>query len=157
MSSPLPGVLSNLFASEEAVKAINQHARDNRFVEEGQQWRPLFLYLAFAAVHNPVQAPESYVNMYANKRKWGHQRKVYAGMLTQVDDAVKGVVAALKGTGMWNDTLIVVTTDNGARNIGCADDGARTVCGPMVRLLPCCMQYFLFSSLLLPGESKIGR
>jgi len=40
------------------------------------------------------------------------ERNILAGMLTCADDGLSRVLAALKQRGMYDDTLVVVTTDN---------------------------------------------
>ena len=39
-------------------------------------------------------------------------------MLRIVDDGIRNVTAALKKSGRWDDTLILVTSDNGGINMG---------------------------------------
>ena len=39
--------------------------------------------------------------------------QTYSDMLRVVDDGISNLTAALKRTGRWNDTLLVVTSDNG--------------------------------------------
>lgn len=74
---------------------------------------PLFQYLAFQAVHCPNQVPIKYIDRYANHTEWSDQRKIYAGMLTAADDAIGQVVRAYQEAGLWNNTLVIFTTDNG--------------------------------------------
>jgi arylsulfatase A-like enzyme len=81
---------------------------------------PLFQYLAFQAVHCPNQVPMDYVDRYADRSDWSDQRKVYAGMLTAADDSIGEVVRAYQEAGIWNDTLVIFTTDNGGpTTVGC--------------------------------------
>ena len=53
--------------------------------------KPFFLYVAFNAVHDPLQAPPEYTQPYPDL-KGG--RKTYAGMLAAMDEAVGSIVAA---------------------------------------------------------------
>jgi len=41
------------------------------------------------------------------------QRRVFAAMTTTLDEGVANVTAALKRAGLWEDTLLVFSTDNG--------------------------------------------
>jgi arylsulfatase A-like enzyme len=41
-------------------------------------------------------------------------RNTFYGMMSVVDETVANVTAALKRRGMWNNTLLVWTTDNGS-------------------------------------------
>ena len=40
-------------------------------------------------------------------------RQKYLAMVAHLDDVIGSLVTALKEKGMWNDTLIVVSADNG--------------------------------------------
>ena len=81
---------------------------------------PLFLYLAFANCHHPMEAPADFLNMYnqipdtppANLR-----RKTYQAMTTFVDSALANVTQALKEGEMWSNTLLVVAGDNGGPSL----------------------------------------
>jgi len=82
-----------------------------RLIRERKADKPLFLYLAFTAPHSPFQAPEQYVKRYAHIKD--EQRRLYAAMVTAMDDAVGHVLKALDEKGMREDTLIVFQSDNG--------------------------------------------
>ena len=74
--------------------------------------KPLFLYVPFNAPHTPIQAPEKYVRRYADMPD--KQRRIYAGMVTCMDDAVGRIVLALKEHEYPADrTLIFFCSDNG--------------------------------------------
>jgi arylsulfatase A-like enzyme len=80
------------------------------FVAETAGKRPFFLYLAFNAVHAPHQVPAGYTKPY--ERLQG-ERKLYAGMLAAMDEAVGTVVAAVERAGVRQGTLFVFSSDNG--------------------------------------------
>ena len=48
------------------------------------------------------------------KKLYARQMEVFAGMLTQTDEQVGRIIAALKRTGQYDNTLIMITSDNGA-------------------------------------------
>jgi len=95
-----------------------------RVIEQYNSTDPLFLYLAYQAVHAPDEVPESYKAPYANRTDWNEKRKTYAGMLRAADEGIGNVTAALKAAGMWEDLIIVFTTDNGGPSETCAVQGS---------------------------------
>jgi arylsulfatase A-like enzyme len=84
--------------------------------------KPLFMYLAYQGVHAPRQAPVHYWGPY-NKTIADFQRRQYAGMISALDEGMGNVSLALKAKGMWEDTLILVTTDNGGPTTECSTSG----------------------------------
>jgi arylsulfatase len=52
------------------------------------------------------------------KKLYTRQMEVFAGMLTQTDEQIGRIIAALKRTGQYDNTLIMVTSDNGASGEG---------------------------------------
>jgi arylsulfatase A-like enzyme len=73
--------------------------------------RPFFLYLAFNAVHSPLEATKVYEDRFAaiSDRK----RRTYAGMTAAMDDAVGRVLAKVREIGAAENTLIFFYSDNG--------------------------------------------
>jgi arylsulfatase A len=78
--------------------------------------RPFFLYLPHYGVHTPIQAPADAVAQFA---KWDgtphgkQENPTYAAMLERVDASVGKIVAELKTRGLYDNTLIIFTSDNG--------------------------------------------
>jgi len=72
---------------------------------------PFFLYVPFNAIHSPMQAPVDEV------RKQQHihdeQRRLFAAMLTAMDQAVGRILARLKKHGLADNTLVLFLSDNG--------------------------------------------
>lgn len=52
------------------------------------------------------------------KKLYARQMEVFAGMMTQTDEQVGRIIAALKRTGRYDNTLIMLTADNGASGEG---------------------------------------
>ena len=82
---------------------------------------PLFLYLAFQNVHGPLEAPDEYVARFANSTGGNAERQLVCAMAAFLDDAVGNVTAALKAAGMWENTVLVLASDNGGPTGG--DEG----------------------------------
>ncbi len=73
--------------------------------------RPFFLYLAFNAVHTPMQATDKYLARFATIAD--ERRRTYAAMLSAMDDAIGRVMAAIASEQIEDNTLIVFLNDNG--------------------------------------------
>ena len=80
----------------------------------------LFLYIAFQAIHVPVQVPPRYMAPYNFPPVLGTDaRNFVAGMLACLDEGIGNITAALRAKGMLDDTLIWLQTDNGAATPAC--------------------------------------
>ena len=81
--------------------------------------KPLFLYLAWQAVHSggrlQLQAPQDYIDRYnrtvSNFPGTGEKRRQLGGMNYAMDQGVGTVSAALKNANMYDDTLIIFSTE----------------------------------------------
>jgi arylsulfatase A-like enzyme len=94
------------------------------FVEK-QRSEPFFLNLWFYNVHTPLQAKQDKVDRYTALVDSSalQMNPVYAAMVEHVDDAVGRLVATLKKLNLYDNTLIVFTSDNG----GLIGNGRRKV------------------------------
>jgi len=85
---------------------------------------PFLLYLAFNAVHTPMQAMDKYLARFPDITD--PQRRTYAAMLSAMDDAIGRVMAALRAEGLEERTLVVFFNDNGGPTMaGTTINGAR--------------------------------
>lgn len=80
------------------------------FIERHRQ-RPFFLYLAFNAVHSPLQAPQKYLDRFSEISD--PKRRTFAAMLSAMDDAIGRVLETVRKNGLEEDTLIFFLSDNG--------------------------------------------
>jgi arylsulfatase A-like enzyme len=73
--------------------------------------KPFFLFLSFTAPHTPMMVPKEI------EEKFGHienqQRRLYAAMMSSMDDAIGDVLAAIREVGFEKDTLVCFFSDNG--------------------------------------------
>lgn len=100
----VPGYLTDAFGAD-AVRVIReQHAK--------RPQQPLFLYLAFNAPHTPTQAPKPLVDSQPATLE-GKDRRTYAAQIAAMDAAIGKLRAALKETGMEENSFIVFFSDNG--------------------------------------------
>ncbi len=84
--------------TSKAVQCIDTHAREHA-------GSPLFLYLPLSAPHTPIlPTPE-----HAGKSRAG----TYGDFVCEADWSVGQVLDALDRNGMAEDTLVIVTSDNG--------------------------------------------
>ncbi len=89
-----------------------------RFIERNSD-RPFFLTLTFNAPHDPFQAPRTY---YDRIDEADPVKRVYYAMIEALDDAVGRVVETLRQNGLFDNTLIVFTSDNGGASYTRATD-----------------------------------
>ena len=89
-------------------------------VIENNRHRPFFLYLAHWGVHNPLQASRE--DYDALSHIGDHRLRVYSAMIRAVDRSVARVTQVLEDNGLADNTLIILTSDNGgAGYIGLPD------------------------------------
>jgi arylsulfatase A-like enzyme len=72
---------------------------------------PFFLYLAFNAVHTPMQADDARLMKFAHISD--KQRRTYAAMMVAMDEAIGRVRKKLEETGLTQNTLVTFISDNG--------------------------------------------
>lgn len=88
--------------------ALTREAVD--FIDRNQR-RPFFLYLAYNAVHSPMQGADAYMERFASIDDI--HRRIFAAMLGNLDDSVGAVLDKLRETDLEKDTLIFFLSDNG--------------------------------------------
>ena len=86
--------------TREAVDFIDRH--DDK---------PFFLYLAYNAVHSPLQGADAYMEKFSHIEDI--HRRIFAAMLANMDDSVGAVLQQLKKSGLEDNTLIFFLSDNG--------------------------------------------
>ncbi len=72
---------------------------------------PWFLYLAFNAVHTPMDATDDRLKKFANIED--KKRRTYAAMMLGLDDNVGRVLNKLAETGQTENTYVIFIADNG--------------------------------------------
>ena len=90
------------------------------FVDQNKD-KPFFLYLSYFAVHIPLQAKEELYNKYekkiANTHPTYHKNARYAAMVETVDTNVGALMSYLEAEGLRENTLIIITSDNGGLSV----------------------------------------
>lgn len=89
------------------------------FVERNKD-KPFFLYLAYNAPHNPLQATEEYLSRFSNIKD--QKRRTYAAMVSAVDDGVGRLLEKLHELKLDENTLVFFLSDNGGPTTKNASD-----------------------------------
>ncbi|OCT97139.1 arylsulfatase J [Xenopus laevis] len=97
------GIYSTEMYTQRVQQILSKHNPNN----------PLFLYIAYQAVHSPLQAPGNYMENYNSITN--ENRRRYAAMLSCLDDAVNNVTTALKKYGFYDNSVIIYSSDNGGQ------------------------------------------
>lgn len=105
VSHEVQGVADETFYStaqyaRRAVEFINEH-RDG----------PWFLYLPFNAQHAPLQVPQEYLDRFTGIAD--EKRRLFAAVMSAMDDAVGTVLAKVQEIGAEERTLVFFFSDNG--------------------------------------------
>jgi arylsulfatase A-like enzyme len=84
-----------------------------------------FLYAPFNAPHTPLQATAKYYDRFPQIKD--EKRRIYAAMVSALDDAVGAILKKLKDTGLEKNTLVVFLSDNGCATYtnACTNDPLR--------------------------------
>lgn len=73
--------------------------------------RPFFLYLAYNAVHSPLQGADRYMQKFESIEDI--HRRIFAAMLSNLDDSVGDVLNSLDRNGVRENTIVFFVSDNG--------------------------------------------
>ena len=97
-----------------ACQWLDEHQKEN-----------MFLFLHFYDPHLTYDAPEPYKHMFLDNPNPGpdyrkvlqnyvnHLQGLYAGEVAYTDNCIKGVIEKLKQLGLYESTLIIITSDHG--------------------------------------------
>ncbi|WP_369047967.1 arylsulfatase [Tenacibaculum sp. UWU-22] len=102
------------------------------FVEKNQK-NPFFIYWATPIPHTALQAPKKWLDYYHNKfgdekpyygKKYfpqAYPHAAYAAMVSYFDENIGKLIDLLKRKGIYDNTLIIFTSDNGPAEAGGTD------------------------------------
>jgi len=108
------------------------HDKAIQFIKDTKK-QPFFMYYASPLPHVPLQVPAEYTEVY--KKEFGdekpytgksyfptqHPNATYAAMISYLDMQLGELIAALKKQGIYENTLIIFTSDNGPTYTGGVD------------------------------------
>lgn len=122
------------------------------FIEENKD-KPFFLYLPVITPHAELVAPEKYMQKQSGKfgqetpykgtepgsehyKTGGYAsqpepKAAFAAMINLLDDQVGDIISKLKAAGIYENTMIVFTSDNGPHQEGGADPDYFNSNGPL--------------------------
>lgn len=114
------------------------------FIDENKE-EPFFFYWASPIPHVPLQAPKSWVDYYV--KKFGNEKPylgdkgyfpnrypnaTYAAMISYLDERVGQLVEKLKREGIYDNTILIFTSDNGPTYAGGVDANYFNSAGPFI-------------------------
>ncbi len=108
-------------------------------LEEAEGWiaknadKPFFLYFPTTLPHVALQAPPEFIDRYP--RDWDDEpylgqrgylpsarpRATYAAMIEYIDHSVERLLASCEAAGVLDNTLVIITSDNGTTYAGGCD------------------------------------
>ncbi len=94
--------------TEYLTDALTREAVD--FIDRHDD-KPFFLYLAYNAVHSPLQGADAYMQKFAHIDDL--HRRIFAAMLANMDDSVGAVMEQLRKSGLEENTIVFFLSDNG--------------------------------------------
>ena len=86
--------------TREATGFVNRHSD-----------KPFFLMVSYNAVHSPMQGADTYMDKFKSIKDI--HRRIFAAMLSNLDDSVGSVLTSLKQNGVMDNTLVILLSDNG--------------------------------------------
>jgi arylsulfatase len=112
---PMDGIKYNMETFDEVIRDST-----NAFIEQAvAAEKPFFVWMNPTRMHVFTHLSPEYVAMQNSENTWGTEE---AGM-KQMDDCIGAVIQNLKDLGVYDNTIIVFTTDNGAETFTWADGG----------------------------------
>jgi arylsulfatase A-like enzyme len=75
--------------------------------------KPFFMYLAYHVPHAPYRSVDKWMNL--NKHIKDKNKRILAGMISELDSSVGRIINTLKAHKLEEDTIIFFISDNGAQ------------------------------------------
>jgi arylsulfatase A-like enzyme len=118
------GILRGRDQVNEKEYLTDAFGREAAAFVERHRGNPWFLYLAFNAVHTPMQADDARLAKFAAIPD--KTRRTYAAMMFAMDEAIGRVRRKLAETGQAQNTLVMFISDNGGPTMpGVTVNGSR--------------------------------
>jgi len=115
---PLPGII-DFWDTDKPASHLNGTGYEEyifrermlKILHEHPQDKPLFLSYMSKLCHYPLQAPQEYQDKF--KFIDTDNRRVYHAMVNFLDDQLANITGTMKELGMWDNTLMILSSDNG--------------------------------------------
>lgn len=99
-------------------------AEARRVLDTRDTNKPFFLYFAHQLIHQPLELPPTHYaacDRITSDLPDGKDRHTLCSMMVELDTQIGVFESWLKQDGLWNNTVVWVTTDNGGMTIGLKD------------------------------------
>lgn len=106
-----PGYLTDRI-TEESISFIDKNRA-----------QPFFLWVSYSAPHTPLQAPVEYVDKYMDIED--PVKRVYRAMIDNLDDNLGRLMAHVDSSGLAENTLVFLMSDNGGAEYTLTTDNGR--------------------------------
>ena len=104
---------------------IGQYATD--FIQQqAKKEEPFFLLLPFQNIHHPLTVDEKYRDLYSTYTNLTQDEVTIFGYISEMDAQIGEIITSLKDNGIYENSVIVYTSDNGAPTAGADVDHAYT-------------------------------
>lgn len=97
------GTYSSFLYTREVDRVVEAHVPANG---------PLMMYVALQVMHAPNAVPVQYSDIYPSPQ-YSSDYAVYNGMGYAADHVLRNTTLALKNKGLWDNTLLLYSSDNG--------------------------------------------
>jgi arylsulfatase A-like enzyme len=92
------------FKAKNVMPDLTQKAVE--YIKQQKPGKPFFLYFPWTAPHTPVVPNAEFVG----KSKAG----IYGDFVVECDETVKRIIQTLKESGLYENTIVILTSDNGS-------------------------------------------
>jgi arylsulfatase I/J len=119
MPTATPGGIVDFWDTDRPASHLNGTGHEEDLFRERMlqilhahdQSTPLFLQYHSKLCHYPLQAPQKYQDRFSFIEY--DNRRMYHAMVSFLDDQLGNITNTMKKLGMWDNTLMILTADNG--------------------------------------------
>jgi arylsulfatase A-like enzyme len=107
----VPNILRGTQPVKEKEYLTDAIGRESIAFIDRHKAEPWMLYVAFNAVHTPMHADDARLQKFAGIPDT--QRRIYAAMMSAMDDEIGEIIAKVREAGLEENTLVTFISDNG--------------------------------------------